>query len=58
MLEIIKKQAFAQNEFARQTWLNYYNDYLRDHGIISEEEWRKMRCTITANRQEIDRKDA
>lgn len=57
-MEIIKKQAFAQNEFARQTWLNYYNDYLRDRGIISEEEWRKMRCAITASGQEKNRKDA
>ena len=52
MLEIVKKPAFAHNEFARQTWLNYYNDYLRDRGIISEEEWRKMRCAITASGQE------
>lgn len=30
----------------RQTWLHYYNDYLRDKGIITEEEWRKMRRLI------------
>ena len=57
-MEIVKKQAFAQNEFARQTWLNYYNDYLRERGIISEEEWRKMRRAIAANGQENNRKDA
>lgn len=33
-------------QVARQTWLNYYNDYLRDRGIITEEEWRKMRRLI------------
>lgn len=31
---------------ARQTWLHYYNDYLREHGVITEEEWRKMRHMI------------
>ena len=31
---------------ARETWLHYFNDYLRQHGIITEEEWRKMRRLI------------
>lgn len=31
---------------ARQTWLHYYNDYLRERGIITEDEWRKMRRLI------------
>lgn len=31
----------------RQTWLNYYNDCLREQRIITEEEWRKMRQLIT-----------
>lgn len=31
---------------ARQTWLHYYNDYLRAHGVITEGEWRKIRCMI------------
>ena len=30
----------------RQTWLHYYNDYLRERGVITEEEWRKMRRLI------------
>lgn len=33
----------------RQTWLYYYNDYLRERGIITEEEWRKMRRLIEHN---------
>ena len=33
-------------QIARQTWLNYYNDYLRDKGVITEDEWRKMRRLI------------
>lgn len=27
---------------ARQIWLHYFNDYLRNKNIITEEEWRKM----------------
>lgn len=30
----------------RQIWLHYYNDYLRERGVITEEEWRKMRQKI------------
>lgn len=30
----------------RQTWLHYFNDYLRERHIITEEEWRKMRRLI------------
>ena len=30
----------------RQTWLHYFNDYLRERNIITEEEWRKMRRLI------------
>lgn len=33
----------------RQTWLHYYNDYLRKKQIITEEEWRKMRRMIEGN---------
>lgn len=31
---------------ARETWLHYFNDYLRERGIITEEEWRKIRQKI------------
>ena len=34
---------------ARQIWLNYYNDYLLEHGVISQEIWRKMRLAIGQN---------
>lgn len=33
-------------QIVRQTWLHYYNDYLRDKGIITEDAWRKMRRLI------------
>lgn len=31
---------------ARQTWLEYFNNYLRERGTITEDEWRKMRHLI------------
>ncbi len=31
---------------ARQVWLQYFNDYLRERQIITDEEWRKMRRLI------------
>lgn len=34
------------NSFVRQTWLHYFNNYLREQRIITEEEWRKMRRLI------------
>ncbi len=30
----------------RKTWLHYFNDYLRDKHVITEDEWRKMRRRI------------
>ena len=29
-----------------QTWLHYYNNYLKERQIITEQEWRKMRQLI------------
>lgn len=43
-LQIINKS--PPEALVRQTWLHYYNDYLRAHGVISEDEWRKMRRLI------------
>ena len=31
---------------ARQIWLHYFNDYLRERNIITEDEWRKLRQKI------------
>jgi len=33
-------------QLTREVWLNYYNDYLRERGIITDKEWRKMRLAI------------
>ena len=38
-------QPFREN-LVRQTWLHYFNDYLLQRKVISEEEWRKMRRII------------
>jgi len=42
----VSETAPDENHFARQIWLNYFNDYLRKRGIITEDEWRKMRRRI------------
>ena len=34
------------DKFTRQAWLHYYNNYLREHQIITDEVWRKMRLLI------------
>ncbi len=36
-----KKQSILE-----QLWLTYYNDTLYDQGVISEEEWSRMRVKI------------
>lgn len=33
-------------DFVRRTWLHYFNNYLRERHIITEDEWRKMRRLI------------
>jgi len=33
-------------QLVREVWLNYYNDYLRERGVITDKEWRKMRLAI------------
>ena len=37
----------CMGNLVRETWLQYFNDYLRDRQIITEEEWRKMRRKIS-----------
>lgn len=45
----MKPTAPLPQEFVRQTWLHYFNNYLRERRIITEEEWRKMRRLIDKN---------
>jgi len=33
-------------QLVREVCLNYYNDYLRERGVITDKEWRKMRLAI------------
>ena len=36
----------AKRAVAEEIWLNYYNRYLFDHGMISEPVYRKMQSLI------------
>ena len=38
--------ALSRNQLERQAWLLYYNRTLRDQGVISEEEYRRMKVKI------------
>jgi len=48
-LEMTETRKPSAESLARQIWLNYYNDYLLEHGVISQEMWRKMRLAIGQN---------
>lgn len=48
-LESTETKTPSAESLARQIWLNYYNDYLLKHGVISREMWRKMRLAIGQN---------
>ena len=38
--------ANKKNELARQLWLAYFNRTLRDKGLITEQEYRKIHVMI------------
>jgi len=38
-----------KKNIANQIWLNYYNSYLYDRGIITETERNKMKNLISTN---------
>ena len=48
-LEMTEAKMPSAESLARQSWLNYSNDYLLEHGVISQEIWRKMRLAIGQN---------
>ena len=48
-LEMTATKMPSAEALVRQIWLNYYNDYLLEHGVISREMWRKMRLAIGQN---------
>lgn len=50
-LEMTETKMPSAESLARQIWLNYYNDYLLEHGVISRKMWRKMRLAIGQSRR-------
>ncbi len=36
----------AKETVARQIWLNYFNNTLLERGVITEDEWRRMKLRI------------
>ena len=32
----------TNNSFIQQIWLQYFNNYLYEHKVITEDEWRKF----------------
>ena len=45
-LEMTEAKMPSAESLARQIWLNYYNNYLYEHHLITEEEKRKMQRKI------------
>lgn len=41
-----RKTDTQRESVARKIWLNYYNNYLYEHHLITEEEKRKMQRKI------------
>lgn len=39
-------QAAQREPVAKKIWLNYYNNYLYEHHVITEDEKRKMQRKI------------
>ena len=39
----------TKQELAREVWLLYYNQVLREQEIITEEEYRRMKLLITSS---------
>ena len=45
-----------EKRFAEDVWLNYFNQYLFDHGTISEKEYKKMTEKIAMRKSRLSRK--
>lgn len=41
-----QKEKQAADAVVRKIWLNYFNDYLYQHNLITEEERQKLRRMI------------
>ena len=42
-----------ENRFAEETWLNYFNRYLFEHGTISEKEYKRMTEKIALRKSRL-----
>lgn len=46
----------SEKRFAEETWLNYFNRYLFEHGTISEKEYKKMTEKIATRKSKLSQK--
>ena len=53
------KKALSDEErekrFAEDVWLDYFNQYLFEHGTISEKEYKRMTEKIATRRAKLSR---
>ena len=44
-----------EQRFVQDVWLNYFNQYLFEHGTISEKEYKKMTEKIAMRKSSLSR---
>ena len=49
------KDEEREKRFVENAWLNYFNQYLFEHGTISEIEYKKMTEKIAARKAKLNR---
>lgn len=47
--------AFAKKDLNEQLWLDYFNSYLYEHGVITESERNRMAIEIKNRKPRTDR---
>lgn len=52
----IEARKALEKQVAEQIWLNYFNNYLLEHKVISEREHRKMTSLILARKTSTAKK--
>lgn len=55
MKKVLTKEE-SEKRFAEETWLNYFNRYLFEHGTISEKEYKKMTEKIATRKSKLSQK--
>ena len=43
-------------KFAEEAWLNYFNRYLLEQGVISEKQYKKMTEKIATRKSKLSQK--